>query len=273
MSIVCVGDFGKGNEDQLKVAVLIKKITGEKDVKLVLGLGDNIYPDGVKSVKDKKFKLQFEEMYKKLPKSLEFFNVLGNHDYRGNCNAQIEYTKKSNRWNLFNHWYNFNKTMGKSRVKVGFYAIDTNFDELTPTLKKKQSKEIIAALESSDCDWNIVYGHHPFKSTGYHGNAEGELKDFYNSLIETRKVHFMLAGHDHDQQLFNIPNLPTLVVSGTGSEAYHVPKVFRLNPQLEFYSEKLGVCSIDFTSKTSVQLTFYDAENDSSFKKIITKKN
>ena len=140
MSIVCVGDFGKGNEDQLKVAVLIKKITGEKDVKLVLGLGDNIYPDGVKSVKDKKFKLQFEEMYKKLPKSLEFFNVLGNHDYRGNCNAQIEYTKKSNRWNLFNHWYHFNKTMGKSRVKVGFYAIDTNFDELTSTLKKKTIK-------------------------------------------------------------------------------------------------------------------------------------
>ena len=264
MSIVCVGDFGKGNGDQLKVALLIKKITGEKDVKLVLGLGDNIYPNGVKSVK---------EMYKRLPKSLKFFNVLGNHDYMGNCNAQIEYTKKSKRWNLFNHWYHFDKTLGKSRVKVRFYAIDTNFDQLTSNMKTKQLKEISTALENSNCDWNIVYGHHPFKSTGYHGNAEGELADFYNSLVETGKVHFMLAGHDHDQQLFNIPNVPTLVVSGTGSEAHHVPRVFRLNPQLEFYSEKLGVCSIDFISKTSVELTFYDADNVNLFKKIITKKN
>ena len=66
MSMFC--EILENNED-IKSCSINKKNNGEKDVKLVrIGL---IFI-WVKSVKDKKFKLQFEEMYKKLPKSLEF---------------------------------------------------------------------------------------------------------------------------------------------------------------------------------------------------------
>ena len=96
---IITADTGSGNEYQKKVAESMVQLHKRfEKVQSVFLLGDNIYPDGVKGVKDKKFKLQFEEMYKRLPKSLEFFNVLGNHDYMGNCNAQIEYTQKSKRW-------------------------------------------------------------------------------------------------------------------------------------------------------------------------------
>lgn len=265
MSVICVGDFGKVCKGQGDVAKLIKQIIGEKKVELILGLGDNIYPSGVKSVDDKKFKVQFEEPFSKLPKNIKFYNVLGNHDYMGNTNAQIEYTEKSKRWRLIDHWYHFTETIGKSLV--GFYALDTNFDELTLDMKTRQQSDILKCLQGSKCDWNIVYGHHPFKSTGYHGNSKGHLQEFYQILIDTGKIHIILSGHDHDQQLFTVPNTPTLVVSGAGCEIRPVPLLYRNDPFLKYFSESLGVCQLEFTKK-ELSIVFYSV---GSKKKIVKK--
>ena len=53
----------------------------------LLGLGDNFYWDGVKNAEDPRFKFTFENVYGKSSereniKTLDFWHILGNHDYR-----------------------------------------------------------------------------------------------------------------------------------------------------------------------------------------------
>ena len=268
MSIVCIGDFGKTGAGQTEVANLIKTLSRDNDIKLILGLGDNIYPAGVQNAQDPQFQEKFEKPFSKLPKGLKFYNVLGNHDHRGNTQAQIEYSARSNRWKMYNHWYHFTKTIGDTRV--GFYAMDTNLDELPFEMREKQQREIIDSLNSSKTVWNIVYGHHPYRSTGQHGDSFGELKALFDNIIATGQVHFILAGHDHDQQLFTIRDTPTLIVSGAGSETRPVPEIFRLNGDLEFHSEALGICLLRF-SKLQVTVEFYDSSGKVKYSKKINK--
>ena len=42
-SILCVGDFGTGENGQYEVSKLIKYLVDNKNIVLILGLGDNIY--------------------------------------------------------------------------------------------------------------------------------------------------------------------------------------------------------------------------------------
>ena len=55
MSIICIGDFGNGGIQQYNVANLMNQVIKKKNTQFVLGLGDNIYPFGVKSSEDKQF--------------------------------------------------------------------------------------------------------------------------------------------------------------------------------------------------------------------------
>lgn len=268
MSIICIGDFGMGNDNQLRVAKLVKKLITRFSGKLILGLGDNIYPDGIQSINDERLIEQFEEPYSKLPKGIKFYNVLGNHDYHGKVQPQIDYTKKSNRWVLNNNWYHFEKRINNQLIH--FYAIDTNFDKLSNSMKKKQEIEILEALSKSKAKWNIIYGHHPFKSTGYHGNSDADLELFYKKLIATKNVDIILNGHDHDQQHIYIPNSPHLIVSGTGSDTRKVPSIFRSTVDLLFYSEELG-CGVLIFKKDEINIKFFNVDGEELYNYIISK--
>ena len=116
---------------------MYKKISQQFPIEFILGLGDNIYPDGVKSVKDPQFKTKFEIPYSGLKRDLFFFQTLGNHDYRGNILSQIKYTNHSERWKMPNNFYVFRKTINNASVE--FFAIDTNLEEMSNSMRKKHN--------------------------------------------------------------------------------------------------------------------------------------
>ena len=62
-SLLCLGNFGTGRKEQYQVSQLMKEICS-KDCKLILGLGNNIYPDGVETIDDESFLEKFEIPYK-----------------------------------------------------------------------------------------------------------------------------------------------------------------------------------------------------------------
>ena len=74
-SILCIGNFGTGKKEQMKVAELLFKLCNG-DCKLILGLGNNIYPDGVVSVNDNQFLDKFEIPYSILPNNIKFYNII-----------------------------------------------------------------------------------------------------------------------------------------------------------------------------------------------------
>ena len=54
---------------------------------------------GVKSVDDKRFEKTFENVYiDDYLINTPWFHQLGNHDYYGNVEAQLEYMSESKRW-------------------------------------------------------------------------------------------------------------------------------------------------------------------------------
>lgn len=245
MFFLCLGDFGSGNKTQYKVAETMAYLCAEYPVQFVIGLGDNIYPEGVRSVKSKMFQEQFEKPYSCLPKHIEFFHCLGNHDYKGNVNSQIRYTYHSKRWNLPDLYYKMRKKV--NNIIVDFFAINTNMEDLTYTQRQKQEIWIVEELKKSKARWKIVFGHHPWKSSGTHGNTKNKyLNELFKKMIQTKEVHLILAGHDHDQQHIRIPNMPDLCISGAGSVTRHQPAFIRKynHPHLLYYSEIPGCCMV-----------------------------
>jgi hypothetical protein len=67
----------------------------------IVSTGDNFYPSGVASVQDPLWKRSFEDVYTAFSLQEEWYPVLGNHDYDGDAQAQIEYSRISRRWRRF----------------------------------------------------------------------------------------------------------------------------------------------------------------------------
>ena len=77
-------------------------------------------------------------------------------------------------------------------------------------------------IKQSTSKWNIVYGHHTWRSVGGHGNADSDLEKFFNSIFNTGKIDLYMCGHDHSKQ-FIYKKLPKnksmyLLVCGTGGK-------------------------------------------------------
>ena len=94
---VSFGCWGGHNlATQRTVAKLMERVVEKMarfPVTFVIAAGDNFYKKGVTSVNDKRFKRTFEDVYRsptldKVP----FLVALGNHDYRGDFFAQVNYT-------------------------------------------------------------------------------------------------------------------------------------------------------------------------------------
>ena len=78
----------------------------------MLGLGDNFYYEGVKSVEDPRFFSTFEHVYTNHAlKSATWYMIAGNHDHASNVSAQIAYTKVSHRWHFPDFFYSRGKVL------------------------------------------------------------------------------------------------------------------------------------------------------------------
>ena len=68
-------------------------------------MGDNFYEDGVQSTSDPQWRSSFETIYSAPSLQIPWYVALGNHDYRGVPQAQIDYAKISHRWQMPSRYY------------------------------------------------------------------------------------------------------------------------------------------------------------------------
>ena len=101
VSFITFGDWGReGKYGQQETADVMGKYAEANNTDFILVLGDNFYPTGVKDVNDPHWKISFEDVYTASSLQIPWFVTLGNHDYGGNVQAQIDYSALSSRWNL-----------------------------------------------------------------------------------------------------------------------------------------------------------------------------
>ncbi|KAG2374664.1 hypothetical protein C9374_010683 [Naegleria lovaniensis] len=224
LHFIVVGDQGRGNDEQKKVAESMARYcnfeNGMNPQKLpcqfIIGTGDNIYDNGVTDVNDVQFKTKFEDIYvQESLKNLDWYFVLGNHDYRTNPEAQIAYSQLSKRWKLPKQFYNFDKISTENKFKVSFVMLDTNpfvnkyFSDSRANqtalnqqraLNNEQVKMVENILNTNmnkNDTWTLVVGHHPLFSAGSHGPVTQELVDNFEPLFVKYKLPMYLCGHDH----------------------------------------------------------------------------
>lgn len=215
LTFVAVGDWGRdGADNQSAVAARMGETAGLIGARFVISVGDNFYEDGVTGVDDPKWKTSFEDIYTAPSLQVPWQVALGNHDYHGDSQAQLDYARASPRWRLPRRWYSFSQT-APDGASAEFFVLDTSpfiSDYYADGAKKvkvagqdtaAQLAWFEAALARSRADWKIVVGHHPVYSGGDGHGGQGGSPDLIarlDPILQRYRVPLYLNGHDHDLQ-------------------------------------------------------------------------
>lgn len=231
LTFLIVGDWGRnGHFNQRDVGDRMNEAVDVLDADFIISTGDNFYNDGVASVDDPYWISSYESVYDGVHLFLPWYAILGNHDYRGNVQAQIDYSDKSRRWNMPDRYYAFSKTADDGAVAT-FVFLDTNPFELKYYQEEKYKEEVSAQdttrqlvwmdsvlTAAASSDWVVVIGHHPLYSGGKRIKQTEDIRRQLEPVFNKHNVDVYFAGHEHDLQHIKTEKLTHHFVSGAGSE-------------------------------------------------------
>jgi acid phosphatase len=237
LNFLVFGDWGRhGEKDQVEVAMQMEIAANANKPQFIISVGDNFYERGVASTEDPQWEKTFENIYTAPSLQVPWYVTLGNHDYKGNCDAQIAYSQLSKRWNMPARYFTVTRQIDAATA-VDFFYLDT-----TPMVRSywhepgyrehvrtqdvpKQLAWFKAALAASTAPWKIVIGHHPIYSGGGilgHGDTRELIADVL-PLLKQYQVQAYFNGHDHNLQHLQVGAV-NLFDSGAGSRARPVFK-------------------------------------------------
>ena len=177
VNLYWVNDMGRnGYYDQKTIAELMGKMALTVGPEAIIAVGDVHHFNGVQSTSDPLWMTNYELVYSN-PELMEFwYPVLGNHEYRGNTQAVLDYAKVSRRWAMPARYYS--KVFRGKGCKLRIVFIDTtplidcyrNDSTTYPDAHKQDRERQLAWLDSTLTaaheDWVICVGHHPIYAQG-----------------------------------------------------------------------------------------------------------
>jgi 3',5'-cyclic AMP phosphodiesterase CpdA len=226
-----IGDWGRNGEyGQKEIAQIMADAAKQVEPEFIISTGDNFYPSGVRSVMDPHWKASFEDIYSNHSLQGDWYVILGNHDYKGNPDAQIEYSTISRRWNMPARYFEKKFKINRSQ-SAQFIFMDTNpfvdaYHKENETYQVKgmdtagQRRWMDSILNvTSKQDWKFVIGHHSIYSLGKRKPGMKDLMNKFDATFKSHGVHAYICGHEHDLQIIHPENQSTIhFISGAGSE-------------------------------------------------------
>ncbi len=268
LAFLTLGDWGRdGASHQRDVADAMGRRAAAIGSSFVVAVGDNFYDSGVQTVHDAQWKTSYEDVYVAPTLQTPWYVALGNHDYRGNPQAQLDYARTSPRWRMPARYWR-ERVAGPGGQAVDLFILDTSplvvryatsLDKEDAVIRANVMSQDVPAqkqwleteLAASDAPWKLVFGHHPVFSGGKHGNT-AELVAWLKPLLEQHGVQAYVCGHDHDLQ--HIVSGPVhYICSGAGSEVRPVKAI----PGTRFCIERSGFTSYSL-SKDLLSVDFVD---------------
>jgi acid phosphatase len=272
LPFVLVGDWGRmGREHQTDVAVQMGETAAAIGSRFTVSMGDNFYENGVRGVDDPQWQSSFEQIYTAPSLQSPWRIILGNHDYRGNVQAQIDYSQHSARWRLPARYYQLTETLPDGS-KADFFYVDTS-----PFIKQyigtktniagqdtdAQLAWLDGALAASTAPWKIVIGHHPIYTALDNGDGydhdQPDLIARLNPVLLKHDVPIYICGHDHCLQVVKMDGV-TYVVNGAGSETYQPNPPIRggfASGAHGFMTVRLSAATLDFALVDMTGATLY----------------
>jgi hypothetical protein len=202
LRVVAFGDFGSGAPEQREVAQALGRYHRQRPLDFGLTLGDNFYPHGIRSPQDPRATQLWSDVYDRL--GIPFYASLGNHDWKDSDSpaAEVLFTRPGSTWQMPATHYTFRAGPAQ------FFALDTT------VLSAEQLAWLARELDRSPARWKIVYGHHPIRSAGWHGDTPELVAKLLPVLANRADLY--LAGHDHDMQQLEAERGVALFVVGSG---------------------------------------------------------
>ncbi|MAI78571.1 MAG: hypothetical protein CL917_06510 [Deltaproteobacteria bacterium] len=220
LSFMAVGRQGYDNSDTKRIAASMESLAAQEESHFTILAGDNFYPKGVDSVVDAQWQTKFENLYDGVHlRGMPFYAVPGNHDYRGNLAAQIEYSKNktgSGRWRMDAPYYarDFGKVDDRLLMRVIFLD--------TVSLRKDSLPQVDFLLREmskpGDPIWRIVVGHYPTRSLTDNDFSRDRVLGNLISVLKAAEVDLYISANDRFQQVLQRSNEPLHVSTNGGGE-------------------------------------------------------
>ena len=238
LNFIAMGDFGRNGEyGQKEVATQMGKTAKEFGAEFFLITGDNFYPSGVASTQDYTWLASYEQIYTAHSLQNPWYVVLGNHDYKGNIQAEIDYGKISRRWNLPAKYYSKIANINDDSTQQVLFIFLNTTPFVTQYYNNDAFKENLASQDtiaqklwventlknaSKNVKWKIVVGHHPLYTGGKRMESidTKNMNDAFKPIFEKYNVDAYICGHEHNLQYIKPTDGVThYFVTGSGSEA------------------------------------------------------
>ncbi len=213
-TIYIANDLGRnGYFEQKTVAELMGWMADVADPEFVAAIGDVHHFEGVASVDDPLWMTNYELIYSHPDLMLDWYPVLGNHEYRGNTQAVLDYGKVSRRWVMPGRYYAVEKEVEDGNEKILYVFIDTaplidKYRRDTEDYPDAGKQSIAAELEwleatlaASTAKWKVVMGHHPiYADTDKSESERTDMQRRVQPLLDKYGVDAYICGHIHNFQ-------------------------------------------------------------------------
>ena len=272
LNFFIISDWGwNGGKAQRPVADQMTLSAQKIEPSFIVSCGDNFQVQGVASVQDPLWISNFESIYKDPNLQVNWYPVLGNHDYKGNTQAQIDYSAISRRWRMESRYYTIVKKVNDS-VSARLIFLDTSplvdgyyhkadFPDVPKQDTAKQLAWLKEVLAGSKEQWILVFGHHPIYSASHVHGSTSELIAKVKPLLEQYHAQLYFSGHDHDLQHLKEKNGKIdYIVTGAGGE----PRPSSSNA-MTLFSKSVPAFSTVSLYADSIRVNFVDTKGQTLY--------
>ena len=212
LNLYLANDLGRnGYYDQKPIAELMGNLAGEIDPEAVIAIGDVHHFEGIRSTGDPLWMTNFELVYSHPDLMIPWHPVLGNHEYRVNTDAVLEYADVSRRWEMPGRYYSISFEDEGTSIRVIFLDTTPMIDKYREESLKypdahrqnisRQLRWLERQLEEAREDWVVVVGHHPiYAGTSKDEEERTDLQARLDPVLRRHRVDMYVAGHVHNFQ-------------------------------------------------------------------------
>lgn len=287
-----LGDTGTGDQNQLDVAAAMERRCQEiPNLNGMFLLGDLFYMAGVQGTEDEQWQEKIVTPYSSpcLAKA-NMYPIFGNHDYKGDKEAFLQYAEVNPRWKMPNRFYSVNFTIpivpiataeGSGEVSgraprdprhfIKFIAIDSNFTDFCFSPKDCVVDFLVRELDDPSV-WKIVLAHYPLASAskkGYRYNGETVFGKLYRWLA-CDKATAWVSGHSHHLEHRKMDSCASnLFISGGGGA--DLDSIDTRSPDMKYGSSEFGFLELEVTQQ-SIKTRFFSKDSKNLYEKEIPKK-
>lgn len=264
LNFIIASDLGRnGYYEQKPIAEIMGLYAENTKVRFIAAAGDVHHFNGVASTQDPLWMTNFELIYSHPDLMIDWFVVCGNHEYRGNTQAVLDYSMVSRRWIAPAKYYTkVIKSEHTPDIRLVFIDTSPLIDkyreetELYPDAVKENMEKQLSWLDSvltnAPEKWKIVIGHHPvYAYTTKDENERIDMQSRVAPILEKHRVDAYFCGHIHNFQHIKPKN--SVVDYVVNSSASLSRKVKALDDTV-FCSDKAG---FTYCSVSKDKMTFY----------------